>query len=269
MEQNRLKSIWEEGRPVLNGWCSIGDPFVAEIMAAQAYDSLTIDMQHGALDYAALLPMLQAMTGRGVVPMARVPWRDPGHVMKALDAGVMGVICPMINSAAEAAEFVSFVRYPPLGQRSFGPTRAGFAWPGYNVADANDQSLTFAMIETAEGVANLDAIAATPGLDGIYVGPSDLTLGTQGQGLRVGLDRDEPVMIELIQRIAAVCAANGIVAGIHCGSVEYAARAIDWGYRLTTVGGDARLLAAAAGASVADWRDRTGQAAGPGTESAY
>ena len=258
--KNRLKEIWASGRPVLNGWLSIGSPFTAEIMAAQGYDSVSIDIQHGALDYSSVLPMFQAMRGSGVVPMARVPWREPGIIMKALDAGALGIICPMVNNGAETAEFVSYMRYPPLGQRSFGPTRAAVAYGGYGV-EANSEVLALAMIETKDGVANLEEIAATPGLDGIYVGPADLTLGTQDGRLPPGFDREEDVMISLIKRIQSVCKKNGIKACLHCGTPEYAARAITWGYDLTTVSGDSRLLAAAASASVKKWRELTGSAA--------
>lgn len=268
MFTNKLKAQWAEGRPAINGWLSIGNAFTAEIMAAQGYDSVTIDAQHGALDYAAVLPMLQAMRASGVTPLVRVPWREPGAIMKALDAGAQGIICPMVNSAEEAAEFVSYMRYPPLGQRSFGPTRAAFAYGGYGVA-ANDQVLALAMIETQAGIDNLDAIAATPGLDGIYIGPADLTLGTQRGRLPPGFDREEPEMIGLIQRIKGVCKANGIAACLHCGTPEYAAKAIGWGFDLTTVGGDSRLLAAAAAASVAKWRDLTGAKPVQATEGAY
>lgn len=261
MQRNKLKDIWDKGEPVLNGWLSIGNPFTAEIMAAQGYDSITIDIQHGALDYSAALPMLQAMRASGVVPMARVPWLDPAAIMKALDAGAMGIICPMINSRSEAEEFVSYMRYPPLGQRSFGPTRANFAVPGYGVA-ANDEVLALAMIETADGVKNLEEIASTPGLDGIYVGPADLTLGTQEGRLPPGFDREEEEMITLIQRIATVCKANKIKACLHCGTPEYAVKATDWGYNLTTVSGDSRLLAAAAGQSVSAWRTLRGKRSG-------
>jgi len=268
MFTNKLKQHWAEGRPAINGWLSIGNPLTAEIMAAQGYDSITIDAQHGALDYSAVLPMLQAMRASGVTPMVRVPWREPGAIMKALDAGAQGIICPMVNSAEEAAEFVSYMRYPPHGQRSFGPTRATFAYGGYGVA-ANDQVLALAMVETQQGMDNLDAIAATPGLDGIYVGPADLTLGTQEGRLPPAFDREEPEMIALLQRIKDACKANGIRACIHCGTPEYAARAIGWGFDLTTVGGDTRLLAGAASASVATWRDLTGSAPASATKGAY
>ncbi|MBJ2149431.1 HpcH/HpaI aldolase/citrate lyase family protein [Paracoccus sp. IB05] len=262
MFTNRLKQQWSEGRAAINGWLSIGNTFTAEIMAAQGYDSITIDAQHGALDYTAVLPMLQAMRASGVTPMVRVPWREPGAIMKALDAGAQGIICPMVNSAAEAAEFVSYTRYPPHGQRSYGPTRAAVAYGGYGSA-ANDQVLALAMIETQGGVDNLESIAATPGLDGIYIGPADLTLGTTGTKHPIGFDREEPELIALIQHILAVCKANNIRACLHCGTPDYAARAIGWGFDLTTVGGDSRLLAAAASASVAKWRDLTGAAPAP------
>ena len=172
MQRNKLKDIWASGQPVLVGWCSIGNPFTAEIMAGQGYDAINIDVQHGALDYAALLPMLQAVRATGVTPLARVPWLEPGIIMKALDAGAMGIICPMVNNRADAEALVSYMRYPPLGQRSFGPTRAAVADPGYGV-EANGEVLAMAMIETADGVRNLEEICATPGLDGVYVGPAD------------------------------------------------------------------------------------------------
>ena len=259
MIKNALKQKWAAGQATINGWCSIGASFTAEIMAAQGYDSVTVDVQHGALDYSDLLPMFQAMRGSGAVLMARVSWLEPGIIMKCLDAGAYGIICPMIGTAAQAAEFVSYVRYPPLGQRSFGPTRVSFAAGANYAGEANGEILAFAMIETAEGMENLEAIAAVPGLDGIYVGPADLTLSlTQGR-LAPGFDREEPEMIAALQRIVAVCKAAGLRAGLHCGTPDYAARAISWGYDMTTVSGDARLLAAAAGASVARFRELTAQ----------
>jgi 4-hydroxy-2-oxoheptanedioate aldolase len=259
MIANKLKQLWAEGKPTINGWCSIGNAFTAEIMAAQGYDSITVDLQHGALDYSSLLPMLQAMRASGVTPMARVPWLEPGIIMKALDAGAYGIVCPMISGAAEAAEFVSYMRYPPLGQRSFGPTRATFAAGADYGARANDEMLAFAMIETRQGMENLDEIAATPGLDGLYVGPADLTLGLAPGRLAPGFDREEPEMVSALKQIVAACKANGIRAAVHCGTPEYAARAIGWGFDMTTVSGDSRLLAAAAGASVAKFRQLANQ----------
>ena len=258
MIPNRLKAIWAEGRPSINGWLSVANSFTAEIMAAQGYDSIGIDLQHGAVDYQAALSMLQAMRASAVVPLVRVPWLEPGIVMKALDAGAYGVICPMINTADQAAELVSYVRYPPLGQRSFGPTRANFSAGANYAAEANGEILVFAMVETAEAMANLDAIAATAGLDGIYVGPADLTLGlTQGR-LTPGFDREEAEMIEALHAIVAACRRNGIRAALHCGTPDYAAKATTWGFDMTTVSNDVRLLAGAAEAAVKRFRSLTG-----------
>ena len=269
MIANKLKILWAEGKPSINGWCSIGNTFTAEIMAAQGFDSITIDMQHGALDYSNVLPMFQAMRASGATLMARVPWNEPGIIMKALDAGAYGIICPMVNSAEEAARFVSYMRYPPLGQRSFGPTRVSFAAGANYAGEANANMLAFAMIETAEGMANLDAIAATPGLDGLYVGPADLTLSlTQGR-LAPGFDREEPEMIAALQTIVAACKTNNIRAALHCGTPVYAARAIGWGFNMTTVGGDSRFLAAAAGAAVAGFRKLTETAGAKSEKGAY
>ena len=269
MIANQLKGLWAAGKPSINGWCSIGNPFTAEIMAAQGFDSITIDKQHGALDYSDLLPMFQAVRASGTTLMARVPWLEPGIIMKALDAGAYGIICPMVNSADEAARFVSYMRYPPLGQRSFGPTRVSFAAGTNYATEANANMLAFAMIETAEGMANLDAIAATPGLDGIYVGPADLTLSlTQGR-LAPGFDREEPEMIAALQTIVAACKTNNIRAALHCGTPDYAARAIGWGFNMTTVGGDSRFLAAAAGAAVAGFRKLTETAGAKSEKGAY
>lgn len=257
MIKNRLKVLWAEGKPTLNGWLSIGNAFTAEIMAAQGYDSVSIDVQHGALDYSAVLPMFQAMRASGVVPMARVPWLEPGIIMKVLDAGAYGVICPMVNTAEQAAEFVSYLRYPPQGLRSFGPTRVNFAAGANYATEANDEILGFAMIETKQAMANLDAIAATPGLSGIYVGPADLSLSLFDGKVTAGFDREEPEVIEALHRILAACKKNGVRAALHCGTAEYAARAIGWGFDMTTVSGDSRILAAGAAASVADFRRLT------------
>ena len=259
MIKNQLKQLWAEGKPTINGWCSIGNSFTAEIMAAQGYDSVTIDGQHGALDYTSVLPMLQAMRASGTVPMVRVPWLEPGVIMKMLDAGAYGIICPMVSTAAQAAEFVSYLRYPPLGQRSFGPTRVSFSAGANYASEANGEILALAMIETEQGMANLEAIAATPGLDGLYVGPADLTLSLTGGRLAPGFDREEPEMIDALQRIVAASKAAGIRCALHCGTPDYAARAIGWGFDMTTVSGDARLLAAAAGASVTQFRALTKQ----------
>ncbi|WLS10600.1 aldolase/citrate lyase family protein (plasmid) [Shinella sumterensis] len=255
MIKNGVKQRWAEGKPVLNGWLSIANSFSAEIMAAQGYDALTIDMQHGIVGYDGAVPMLQAMRASGVTPLVRVPWLDPADIMKGLDAGAYGVICPMINTRAEAERLVSYVRYPPNGVRSFGPSRALFsAGPGY-AAEADDEMICLAMIETAQAYENLEDILATPGLDGVYIGPADLTLGLQGKRYAPGFDRREPEMIEAIKTILHAAHRAGKRAALHNGTPDYAAEAVGWGFDFVTVTNDVRLLAGAAEASVRKFRD--------------
>ena len=267
--RNGIKDRWAQGRPVLNGWLSVANPFTAEILATQGYDSLTVDLQHGAVDYQAMVGMLQAMRASGVVPLARVPWLDPAAVMKALDAGCMGVIAPMIDTPEQAAAHVSYLRYPPHGTRSYGPTRAVFATGAPYDGAADAAMIGFAMIETAEGFRNREAIARTPGLDGLYIGPSDLTIALTGRRYRFGLDREEPEMIEAFGQVLAAAKAAGIRAALHCGSAAYAARAIGWGFDLVTLPGDVQLLARAAAASLAEVRSLMDEAPAPATQPAY
>lgn len=263
MTPNGIRRLWSQGKPVLNGWLSIGNAFTAEIVAAQGYDAVTIDQQHGFLGYEAMAAMLQAVRASGATPMVRVPWLSAGDIMKALDAGALGIICPMINSRAEAEQLVSCMRYPPHGQRSFGPTRAVFAHGADYGQHANAEVLCLAMIETADGMKNLEEIVTTPGLDGVYIGPADLTLGLTGRKYPTGFDREEPEMIEAIQTILKKAHDAGIRACLHCGQAAYAARAVGWGFDMVTLLNDVRLLATAAQANVATTRKLLGEQQAP------
>jgi len=239
MRANRLRELWAEGKPVVAGWLSIPKAFTAELMAGMGWDTLVIDAQHGLIGYAEMLAMLQAISTTAVVPMVRVSWNQPGEIMRALDAGAYGIICPMINDAAECAAFVQACRYPPEGYRSFGPTRAAaVSGPDY-YPDANRELLTLAMIETADGLANLEAIVATPGLDGVYIGPSDLSLALGGQPRQ---DSDDSTLLAAFDKIVAACKAAGIKACVHTASPGYAQQMIERGFDLVTVMGDVRYL---------------------------
>ena len=176
MRKNKLKQFIKEEKPIINGWLQIPSSFSAEVMAHQGWDSLTIDMQHGLVDYTNALPMLQTISTTDVTPLARVNWNEPGQIMKILDAGCYGIICPMVSNKEEAERFVQACLYPPKGYRSFGPIR-GLLYGGPDYGKyANDEILKFAMIETKESLENLDSIMSTPGLNGIYIGPADLSL---------------------------------------------------------------------------------------------
>lgn len=258
MIKNALKQKWADGHSTMNGWLSIGNAFTAEIMAAAGFDSLTIDVQHGFLDYSEACVMLQALRASGVTPLARAPWREPGIVMKLLDAGAYGIICPMVNTPEEAADLVAMVRYPPRGYRSFGPTRANFAAGQNYAAEANDEVIVFAMIETAEAFRNADAICATPGLDAVYIGPADLTLGVTEGRLPAGQDREEAEMIEAIKTVLGAAQNAGIRAALHCGSRTYAAKAVNWGFDMATIAADVSLLSESARNAVAEMKALTG-----------
>jgi len=249
-----VKSLWDNGQPVLNGWLSIGNSMTAEVMAAQGYDSITIDMQHGIIDYTSVVTMLQAIRASGVTPIVRVPWLDPATIMQALDTGAYGIICPMINTREQAEQLVSYTRYPPRGTRSFGPARAIYSAGSDYASEANDEVFCLAMIETAEAMSNLEQIAATPGLDGLYIGPADLTISVTNGRLPPGFDRQEEEMLEVIAKIRQAAHSAGIRACLHCGSPDYAANAIAQGFNLTTLLNDMRLLAGAAAASVSQTR---------------
>ena len=207
-------------------------------------------MQHGILSYKDVVPMLQAMRASDVVPLVRVPWLEAGTIMKVLDAGSYGVICPMINNRQQAEQLVSFVRYPPEGYRSFGPTRAVFSAGTNYVKEANQQILCVAMIETAEAMKNLDEIVSTPGLDAVYIGPADLTLGITKGRLAPHFDREEAEIVNAITKILAAAHSADIYAAVHCGTPEYAAKAIGWGFNMVTIANDVQLLSNAASNSV-------------------
>ena len=240
MRENRLRTLWKSGGAAVNGWLTIPSSFSAETMAHQGWDTLTIDMQHGMIDDAALVPMLQAISTTDTVPVVRVPWLEPGILMRALDAGAYGVICPMVNTREDAQKLVAYTHYPPRGTRSFGPLRAVlYAGLDY-VQHANDTIVTFAMIETAEALDNLDDILSVEGLDAIYIGPSDLSLAL---GCIPTFDDLEPKAFEAVEHILARAKAHGVVAGIHNGTPEAALKRIAKGFQFVTIGSDARLMA--------------------------
>ena len=243
MRENRLRTIWKSGGAAVNGWLAIPNGFSAETMAHQGWDTLTIDLQHGVVDYQAMVGMLQAISTTATVPIVRVPWLEPGILMKSLDAGAYGVICPMINTREEAQKLVAYTHYAPRGIRSFGPVRAllygGADYPQH----ANDTIVAFAMIETAQALENLDAILSVEGLDAIYIGPSDLSISL---GCAPAMDDLAPKVAEAVDHILARAKAHGVVAAIHNAGPESAMSRIAKGFQLVTVSSDARLMAAGA-----------------------
>jgi len=239
MLENKLKAAWSSGRAVTNVWAGIASSYATEIIAHQGWDSITVDTQHGAIGYADMVAMLTAIATTRTTPLVRVGWNDPTQVMRAADAGAMGVICPTINTSEECERFVGALRYAPRGYRSLGPNRARFLSPDYAVR-ANSTILAIAQIETAAGLEHVEAIAGVEGLDMLYIGPSDLglSLGREGR-----MDQTDPVVVKAIDRILAVAKANRLRAGIYCVSPEYSKSMFNKGFDLVTVASDTGLLA--------------------------
>lgn len=253
MRPNRIRTAWDEGRAAVNVFLAIPDSFAAEFVASLPWDGATVDMQHGLADEAAAARMMQGISRHDAAPMVRVPWNDPATVMKVLDAGAYGVVCPMVNTRAEAERFVGACRYPPGGYRSSGPVRAAlYAGDGYH-EHANRTILTLAMIETREAVGNLDEICATPGLDALYVGPSDLSVSLGGPP---GGDQRRPEVMEMIDAVLAAARRRGLRTGIHALSAGYAGDMIAKGFDLVTLSSDLRHMMAAASAMLAEFRAR-------------
>ena len=240
MKQQTLRDCWAKEKGAINAWCSIPSAVTAEMMSMNDFDSITIDMQHGLVDYQAALNMLQVFSGSEKTPMVRVPWNEPGIIMKSLDAGALGIICPMINTPEDATNFVGATRYAPEGHRSSGPTRALMVHGASYQDEANEKIISLAMIETVEALENVEKIAATEGLTGIYIGPSDLSIS---MGFNPGLDRVEPEMISAINKIYDACKNNNIKVGIHCLSPSYLKEKLSNGYDLATLASDVRIYA--------------------------
>jgi 4-hydroxy-2-oxoheptanedioate aldolase len=253
MRANRLKEMWQRGEAAVNGWLQIPSGIAAEVMAEAPWDSLTIDLQHGPVGYESAVAMLQAISTTDKTPLARVPWNEPGIIMKLLDAGCYGIICPMINTEEECRRFVGACRYPPHphGYRSFGPNRARIYGGADYASKANETVLAIAMIETRQAVENLDAILGVDGLDGIYIGPADLA---QSYGKPPAADHTDKQMVDIIEHIRATTAKRGLGTGIHVMSPAYGARMIEQGFGLVTIQSDSRLLGAMAQEAIKEIR---------------
>lgn len=235
---NRLLERLKNNQPIVNGWLSEASAFKAELMAKQGFHSITVDLQHGLQDYGHMVQAFQGLYGSPVAPMVRVAWNHPDQIMKALDAGALGVICPMVNNKEEAERFAEALYYPPKGARSFGPIRAAQIYDDY-FTHANETIIGFAMIETEQAVNNIDEILAVKGINGLYIGPSDLSLSS---GFAPGFDRTEKEMVETIEYILAKGKEYQMVSAIHTDSADYAIKMLQKGFNMITLSSDIRAM---------------------------
>lgn len=240
MRPNRLRELWKEGKPAVAGWIGSGSSYLAEVMANAGYDAIVIDMQHGAgITVDRAVACLQAISTTSAVPMVRVPWNDPAYIQYVLDAGAYGVVVPLVNNAQDAARAAGACKYPPLGYRSAGPNRARlYGGPDY-LQHANEEVLCFVMIETQEAVDNLEEIARVPGVDGFYIGPSDLAISL---GVPMAPDNKHPKHVAACQRVLEVARAHGLVPGIHSSGPEEVARRFNEGWLFSQVGSDVQFV---------------------------
>lgn len=231
---NQALQNWRAGEASLGAWSNLPDIHLAETLARMGFDWICFDLQHGLMDYSDLTRLLPAICGQPVTPLVRVAANQPEQIGKVLDAGAHGVIVPMVNSAEDARRAASACRYPPAGTRSCGPLRDAMIEGFSYLATANEQIACIAMIETDEGLANVEAIAATEGVDALFVGPMDLCYGLD---LAPG-DFENPVFTAAIERILAATRSAGIVAGMFGYAAEMARTAIDSAFAFASAGTD-------------------------------
>jgi 4-hydroxy-2-oxoheptanedioate aldolase len=246
-----VRARWAAEETAFAAWLTLESAAAAGIVAAAGFDAVVVDLQHGHATLRDLAGILGAIEGTPAVPLIRSSWNDPAELMRALDLGARGVICPMIGSRAEAEAFVSACRYPPAGIRSYGPIHGAFGEGFDQATAANDAVLLFAMIETADGLANVEEIAATSGLNGLFVGPADLSLAI---GLDTFADLTDPALLEALDTVVEAAGRHGIAPGIFAPAparaVEMAAR----GFRLVASALDSDLLSEAATDALRDTR---------------
>lgn len=238
-QENALRPRLEQQEVLLGGWCTLPTSFAAELVGNSGVDYAVVDMQHGLAGYSDLIAMLQAIALSGAVPLVRIPFADHGLAQRALDAGAMGIIVPMVNDPRLARAAVAFCRYPPLGERSFGPIRAKLQL-GMDPQWANDQVMCLVQIETQDAMRNLDGILSIDGIDGVYVGPADLALS---HGLPAG--EQSAQLDALLSNIVAACDAHERIPAIHTLSGADCLSKIKLGYRMCSIGSDAVWLHAA------------------------
>jgi len=239
------------GETVFTAWCNLGSPVVAETIAREGYACAVLDRQHGLWDTASIIAGINAVHGAGSTPAVRVPLADFAFVSRALDFGAEAIVAPMINTVADALQFANAAKYPPLGERSWGPQRAmvlqGKSVPVDYLREANDGTLTFAMIETATALANMDAIAATPGIDALFVGPYDLSTALSGGTAQ---DVTAPEVENAIDKICAAATRAKKIPGIYCRDAQRALAMAKRGFRFIAVGSDFGIVREGAAAQI-------------------
>ena len=239
-----LPDLLKAGKPIWLGWCGMTDPLIPGLMARAGFDAVLLDQQHGFHDFASSLAGVSEVTLAGKPCLGRIAVGDFAMASRLLDAGAAGVVAPMINTVADARLFASFAKLPPIGERSWGPSRAlalsGLSMPDY-LKSANDFTLAIAMCETKEAMAALDDIMAVPGIDGVLTGPSDISVAlSDGATIDGGSDLVVNAMADIGRRVRKA----GKVACAYGASPQRARQLVEAGYQIVCIQNDQQLVRA-------------------------
>lgn len=241
MREDRFRKAAREGRTLLNAWLTLNSPFLIELIGEAGWDCITIDQQHGLGGNEALLGCLTAACASGLPAIVRVAENDPGLIGRALDAGAQGIMCPLIANIEDAEAFVQAVKFPPRGQRSWGPYRAQLDYQGDYFTTANDWTIACPQIETKGALDQLDEILALPGVDMVCLGPNDLSVALTGR-----LDIHASEVKEAMTFVLSKCREMSVIALIFANDVTYARPLVAAGWNVVAVGTDVGWFAKAA-----------------------
>lgn len=239
MSSNRLRAALDRNGIAFGMWCTLASVSAAELSSWEAVDYVCVDLQHGAGSLDTVVPMLMAAGGGSGSPIVRVLHNEPAEIGKVLDAGAEAVIVPLVSSREEAQAAVAACRYAPEGIRSHGPFRSAHFLNAAPHPTVNREVLCFVMIETADAVEHAAEICSTPGLDGVYVGPSDLGVS---MGFSPGFDVAPPAHADAIERIRRTAKEHGLIAGIHCYNGKTARSYAQQGFDMVTISTDTVLF---------------------------
>lgn len=251
-EKQSLRQFLANGSCINNAWMTIGDAYLAEIVAAsRQFAAVTLDMQHGLIDQKAAIDCIRAIQGFDCFALVRLPQLDSALIGILLDAAIDGLVLPQTDSADEARRFMAACHYPPQGKRSFGPTRAGL-----QANPADREFATFCMIETSAGLQSVHDIASVDGLTGLFIGPGDLGISL---GIGPGQDRSEPEFEQAVTTIKTAANSHEKVLGIHANSVAFAAKMAAAGFQLVTTWVDVLAIKQTTQDSGNSWRQLAGE----------
>lgn len=257
MKKNPVKSALQAGQPQVGTWLSFGNVFATRLMARVGFPWLTLDMEHSAIDWEQASILFAAISDAGCVPLVRVPKGDHTHIKRVLDAGAMGIVVPMVNTAQEAKTAIAAAKYPPVGNRSLGGGQHSLnfdATAGEYFQKANDEILVVLQTESPQGVENAEEIYSLPGVDAIFIGPVDLRAQMRTPD---GTDPTPEAHEEMIQRVLRTGRQVGTPVGLHVQTVDDVRRRIEEGFQFIAIGSELKMMVSEAQRIVGELSEAT------------